>query len=170
MKTDNADFRKRVEEAREREKKIDEVRLAVIKWHLLVEQELNAFVGAALSNPDYIEIDRMNFHPKGKLALALSLKEDKDPLWAVFWAINQLRNKIAHKLDSKEVEERMQYLRKTYIGTLGSNQKADAEKTTDAEIVADASILVMGLLTQLTMDAKGRRGIIDEHWKSRSEV
>jgi hypothetical protein len=110
----------------------------------------------------------MNFHLKGNLGLALSPKEDKDPLWSVFWAINQLRNKIAHKLDSIEIDERMKYLRKTYIGILGSNQTADAEKRTDAETVDEASILVIGLIAQLAMDAKGRRAVIDQQWNSRS--
>jgi hypothetical protein len=41
----------------------------------------------------------MKVHPKGKLAVALSLKEDKDRIWNVFWALNQLRNKIAHNVE-----------------------------------------------------------------------
>jgi hypothetical protein len=170
MKTDNADFKKRMEEARERVKKLDELRVAVIKWHLLVEEALDTFLAASLYNPGYLSIDRMNFHLKGNLALALSLKGDKDALWAVFWALNQLRNKIAHKVDSTdEIDEKMKYLRKTYIGALLSNQTADAEKRTDAEIVEDASILIMGLIGQLALDARDRQGIIDQQWKSRSE-
>jgi hypothetical protein len=169
MKTDSAEFKKRMDEAREGVKKLDELRVAVIKWHLLVEQALDSFLSTSLFNPEHMSIDRMNFHPKGNLALALSLKEDKDPIWAVFWAVNQLRNKIAHNVESKVVEEKMKFLRKTYIDTLSRDQAAEAEKKSDTQIVEDASVLAMGLLGQLSLDAGGRRGIIDQHWKSRSE-
>jgi hypothetical protein len=133
-----------------------------------VEEALSSFLGVSLFNPEHVDIDHMKFHAKGELALALSLKEDKDPIWAVFWALNQLRNKIAHNVESKVVEERMKFLRKTYIGTLSPNEAAEAEKTSDTQIVEDASVLAMGFLGQLSLDARGRRGIIDEHWKSRS--
>jgi hypothetical protein len=169
MKTDSGEFKKRVEEAKERSKKIDALRVEVIKCHLLVEEALDTFIGTSLYYPDYLRQERLNFHLKGNLALSLSLKEDKDPLWAVFWAINYLRNKIAHNLDSEEIEEKMKFLRKTYIDTAGSNQKADAEKLSDIELVKDACWLVAGLFGQLTMDAKGRRAVIDQHWKGRSE-
>ncbi|MCC8954400.1 hypothetical protein H8B02_13355 [Bradyrhizobium sp. Pear77] len=39
-------------------------------------------------------------------------------MWAVFWAIGQLRNKLAHKIDSEEIDEKMEYLRKVYIAAL----------------------------------------------------
>jgi hypothetical protein len=94
MKTDSDEFWKRVEEAKEHEKKIDDLRVAVIKGHLLVEEAMDGLLEVALFSASYVWEERPTFHFKGKLAQALSLKEDKDPLWAVFWAINQLRNKI----------------------------------------------------------------------------
>jgi hypothetical protein len=168
MNLDNADFKKRVEEAKAEEGKIDAFRLEVIKWHALIDKDLDSFISAALPNPSYVKLEDMNFYRKGNLALALSLKDDKDPMWAVFWAITHLRNKSAHVFEPRIVKEKMDYLRKTYIGILGSNQKADAEKKTDPDIVKEATWLVMGFLGQLTQDAKGRAAIIDEHWEGRS--
>jgi hypothetical protein len=166
MKTDGAEFKKRVEEAKERLKKLDELRIEAIKGHVLIEEAMDAFLDASLFYPDYVRGERLNFHFKGNLAL--SLNEDKDSLWKVFWAMNELRNKIAHKIDSNEIEDKKTYLRKAFIDSLESNQKADVEKLSDPDMVKEASILVAGLFGQLALDARGRRGIIDEHWKARS--
>jgi hypothetical protein len=38
------------------------------------------------------------------------------------WAINQLRNEMAHNLDSKKIDEKMKFLRKTYIDALEPSQ------------------------------------------------
>jgi hypothetical protein len=170
MHADNAEFRKRVEEAKARMAKLDELRVMVIKGHTIVEEAMNHFLDTALSHPRYLTEERPTFHFKGKLAQSLALKEDNDSLWAVFWAINYLRNKIAHQIDSKEIEEKTQYLRKTYIGQLGSRQKAHAEKMSDPEIVQEASYDVVGLFGQLTMDATGRNAIIEKSWQARSET
>jgi hypothetical protein len=162
-------FAKVIEEARARRAKIDSLRNEVIAGHVLIEGAMDEFLEASLFYPDYIKEERLNFHFKVNLALALSLKEDKDKLWKVLWSMNQLRNKVAHQLDGKDIDEKMRYLRQAFIEALEPAQKADAEKYTDAELVREASILVAGLFGQLTMDAKGRRAIIDKNWKARSE-
>jgi hypothetical protein len=167
--TDNPEFRKRVEEAKARMAKLDELRIMVIKGHTVVEEAMDRFLDTALSHPQYFMEERPTFHFKGKIAQSLAMKEDKDSLWAVFWALNQLRNKIAHQIDSPEITEKMQYLRKTYIAQLGSRQKENAEKMTDVEIVENAAFDVGGLFGALTLDAKGRQAIIEQHWNSRSE-
>ena len=167
MKGDDAELQKKLKEIAERSKKIDELRVAVIKGHLIVEETLDAFIEASLFNPEQLKTERLNFHTKGSLALSLSLQEDQDQHWSVFWAVNQLRNKIAHKLDSEEIEEKMKFLRNAYIRTLSSKQAEHAEKLSDKEIVDAACYLTAGFLATLAQDAKTRRRIIDEHWKPR---
>jgi hypothetical protein len=85
--------------------------VAASKGHLIVEEALDKFLDAALFNPAPVWGEDPEFYFKGKLALSLGYKRDKDQLWSVLWAINQLRNKIAHELDSKKIDEKMQYLR-----------------------------------------------------------
>ncbi len=169
MKIDDAELQKHIKEAGERRKKIDELRLAVLEGHLIMEEQLENFLSVALFNPSHVNLDRMNFHMKCNLALALSLGEDKDPFWAIVWSLNQLRNKIAHDRDEKEIEEKMAYLRKTYIAALSPQQAQDAAKQTNKQIVDDASALCAGLFATLAMDAKERRAVIDQHWKARSQ-
>jgi hypothetical protein len=153
---EEGEFAKIFAEAKAREKKLDELRVAVIKWHLLVEGALDDFLTLAFFNPQHLKLDRMNFHLKGNLALALSLKGDTDPFWGVLWALN-LRNKIAHNVEPKEVDEKMKYLRKTYIEALEPSQRADAEKKADNQVVEDASILVIGFIGNIAMGTYGRR-------------
>jgi hypothetical protein len=170
MKLDDAELEKRIKEAGERRKKIDELRIAVLEGHLIMEEQLENFLSMALFNPSHVNLERLNFHMKGNLALALALGEDKDAFWSIVWALNQLRNKIAHERDAKEIEEKMAYLRKTYIAALHPRQGQDAEKQTNKEIVDAASALCAGLFAALAMGAKGRRAVIDQHWKARSEI
>jgi hypothetical protein len=127
MKTDSEEFKKLIQEARERDKRLDNLRVVAIKWHLLVEESLDRLLAVAVFNPEGLGIDGMNFRRKGDLAVALSLKEDKNPIWNVFWAVNQLRNKIAHNVEQKVVDEKVKYLRATYIASLEPSQRAEAE-------------------------------------------
>jgi hypothetical protein len=162
MKTDSIEFKKRLEEVRARAENLDQLRLAVIKWHLLVEGALDEFLTASVFHAEHLKVEQRNFHVKGELALSPSAKEDKDPWWAVFWALNQLRNKIAHRARDKEIDEKVQYLRKTFIDALESNQKADAERLANPELIEEAGILVMGFLAQLKMHSEARRAVSDK--------
>jgi len=155
MKIETAEFRKVIEEAKGREAKIDPVKLAALKWHLLLEKDLDTYLSKLIPNPSYVKIDDMPFRRKGEWALALSAGNDNDPVWGVFWAINQLRNKIAHEADPKATEEKMAYLRKVYVAALEPAQRADAEKKSDPEIVQESCWLVMGFLGQLGLQAGG---------------
>ena len=165
MKIDEAEIQKRVNAAQERKKKIDELRLAVLEGHLLMEEALDSFIDASVFHPEQLTSVNMNFHTKGALGVSLSLKRDKEELWSVFWAINQLRNKMAHNLDSREIDEKMKYLRKCYIDALNPAPAAHAKTLSDKEIVESACAVCSGFLGQLTSEAKARRQIIDQHWK-----
>ena len=151
--------------AHERRKKIVDLRRAALEGHLLMEEALNALLEACLFNPE-LKLNRTNFHLKGELAVSLAAGRGTDEIWAVFWAINQLRNKMAHNLDSKEIDEKMAYLRKAYIAVLGPAAAAHAETQTDKQIVDDACSVCAGFLGQLTSEARIRRAIIDKYWES----
>lgn len=168
MKIDDPELQKKIKEAVERKKKIDELRLAVLEGHLLMEEALDEFVEASMFHPEHLNHVNPNFHTKGHLALALSLQQDKDPFWTVFWAINQLRNKIAHKLDSTDIQEKMKYLRQCYLSVLSPEQKAYAEQQLDKYIVEVSCQVCTGFLATLTEDAKARRKIIDQRWTPRA--
>jgi len=118
MKLTEAEIKERVAAAQERRKKLVDLRLAVLEGHLIMEEALNGFLETSMFNPGEVKLDRTNFHVKGSFAVSLAASRGKDELWAAFWAINQLRNKIAHNIDSEEIDEKMEYLRKVYIAAL----------------------------------------------------
>src|SRR5712664_3950734 len=101
MKLTEEEIKERVAAAQERRKKLVDLRLAVLEGHLLMEEALNDFLEEALFNPEQVKLDRTNFHVKGNFAVSLAANRVKDEMWPVFWAINQLRNKLAHNLDSE---------------------------------------------------------------------
>jgi hypothetical protein len=167
MPIDSAELQKARDEAVKQVKKIDELRLSVLKGHFIMVEALDGFLTVALFNPTWLNLDRMNFHTKGNLALALSLGEDRDPWWDVVWALNQLRNKIAHSFDAKEIQEKMKFLRETFLKVLSERQRLDAEKFTDEQIVLESAYVCSGFLALLRTDAVTRRRAIDEYWQPR---
>jgi hypothetical protein len=167
VKADDARLTAKIKEITERAKKIDELRLGVIKGHLMLEETLDAYLEASMFHPEHLKEARLTFHAKGHLAWAMSLNQDKDTLWYLLWTVNELRNKIAHKLDSDEIEGKMKYVRTSYIRYLSPQQAKHAETLSDPHIAEAACQLCAGFLSTLMEDAKSRRGTIDQHWKSR---
>ena len=151
--------------SQERRKKIVDLRLAVLEGHLLMEEALNGFLEAAVSNPDQLDLTRVNFHTKGNFAVSLGAGRSKDRMWAVLWAINQLRNELAHNLDSPKLDERVSFLRKVYIDALEPKAAEHAKTLKDKDIIDAACAVCAGFLGQLTSEAQARRAIIDEHWE-----
>jgi hypothetical protein len=168
MPADEAEFQKKITEARKRANRVDELRIAVLRGHMIVEEGVEEFLEVALFNPTYMKVQEMTFRRKVELVLSLSFGRDKDEFWPVVWALNQLRNKVAHEQDPKEVEEKMKYLRGVFLKALSPAQARDMEKRTDKEIVEEASYLCAGLFGMLGLDARERRSLVEEHWESRS--
>jgi hypothetical protein len=165
MKLTEEEIKERVAAAQERRKKLVDLRLAVLEGHLLMEEALNDFLEEALFNPEQVKLDRTNFHVKGNFAVSLAANRVKDEMWPVFWAINQLRNKLAHNLDSEEIDEKMAYLRKVYIEALEPKPAEYAKTLGDKDLAEQACGVCTGFLAQLESEAIARRAIIDEHWE-----
>jgi hypothetical protein len=159
------EIKQRVSAAQERRKKIVDLKLAVLEGHLVMEESLNGFLEASLFNSAELNLERVNFHTKGNFAVSLAANRARDEMWAVLWAINQLRNKVAHKIDSEEIDEKMAYLRKVYIAALEPRPAEHAKTLGDKDLVDQACGVCTGFLGQLASEAKTRRGIIDQHWK-----
>ena len=165
MKLSESEIQERQAAAQQRAKKIDELRLSVLKGHLLMEEALDGFIQAAVCHPEQINHVNMNFHTKAHLAIALGCERDKDEMWSVVWAINQLRNKIAHKLDSDEIDAKVKFLRSTYVAALEPVPAEHAKTQAEKDMIDSACAVCVGFLGQLTSEAKTRRMLIDENWE-----
>jgi hypothetical protein len=165
MKVGEEELKARISAARERRKKIKDLTLAVIEGHLLIEEALDECIRTAVYHPEPLKSVRLMFYNKGMICASLCYKRERDEMWPVIWAVNQLRNTIAHNLDSEEIDEKVKYLRKCYIEALEPKPAAYAETQGDQQIVEDACGICVGFLAQLTSEAKLRRGLVDQHWK-----
>ena len=73
--------------------------LLILKGHLLVEEQLDAFVEANCERPSDLKDARLTFHQKMRLCQALGGWPKDDPLWRFVVQLNSVRNKLAHNLD-----------------------------------------------------------------------
>jgi hypothetical protein len=79
----------------------------VLKGHLLVEELLREYVNSELSKPEKLKDARLSFHHILAIARALSKDDSSDKLWDSIEKLNNLRNKLAHSLDKKIIEKRI---------------------------------------------------------------
>jgi len=91
---------------------IDRLATAVLKAHFLVEEFLDRALAAAAKSPKHLELERNpRFAQKMKWLRAFAPLGD-DSRWELVSALNNLRNKVAHKVDGPERKEALQKLRK----------------------------------------------------------
>ena len=79
MKTDSEEFKKLVEEARGRDKRLDELRIVVIKWHLLVEQALDIMLTSAVFESGRVGNRRNEIPPERAVSGSTQLKRRQGP-------------------------------------------------------------------------------------------
>ncbi|MCW5694851.1 MAG: hypothetical protein KIT48_21040 [Pseudolabrys sp.] len=167
MKTDDPRLEVGRKAMEERVKKFNDLMLATLKGHLVVEQALDSFLASSLSNADHIRGIKLTFNHKAQLCRALSFDQERDGLWDVVRAANRLRNQVAHDLNIEKIQTKMDELRKVYLGTLTPKQAKGLEEESDPSIVESACVLCAGFFATIEDDAKGRRGVVDKHWKPR---
>jgi len=111
--------------------------LAVLKGHLLFEEVLYAKVCAKCPNPDFIEKAQLRFVQLLNVARALYPPPEGDTkereLMQIFWdaaeALNTLRNRLAHRLEPKDISpllKRLQIRPRKGPVSLGDPKLADA--------------------------------------------
>jgi hypothetical protein len=168
VKTDDERLEKSRKEMQERIEKMDSLALTVSKGHLAIEQCMDDLISAALPHPESVLTEnRFSFSRKGHICQALSLGQHSDEIWKVFWAVNQLRNKIAHTLLTREIQEKMDRLKRTYFDILTPKQVESLEDQPDTYIALSACSMCAGFIANVAEDAKARAQIITEHWKPR---
>jgi len=90
---------------------VDDLTLVVLKGHLLMEELVNEIIADFCELPEYVEELRLSFFHKSKLARALSGKnlqgEPTDDPWRSLEALNSLRNQLAHQLEPKHLDQKI---------------------------------------------------------------
>jgi hypothetical protein len=154
--------------AQERIENMDKLQLTVSKAHLAIEQAMDEFITAAMPHPESVLTEnRFSFSRKGHICEAFSLDKNNEDIWKVFWAVNQLRNKIAHTLSPEEILDKMERLKKTYLGILTPKQVETMKDKPNDYIALAACSTCAGYIGNLTEDARARAETLEEHWKPR---
>ena len=97
-----------------------DLELVILKAHLLIEEQLNFLLAERLKNPSVLdEVELGSFH---RICLAQSFfPPDHQPwLWKGLKKLNRLRNHIAHDLEPKGVQDRIDDLISGYPGDLSN--------------------------------------------------
>jgi hypothetical protein len=78
----------------------DDLISTVLKGHLLIEEELELIINNFLPNAEAVNKAKFSFFNKTALAQAICWKWPDDEMWSLIFAINTLRNDLAHNLES----------------------------------------------------------------------
>ncbi|MEY9604818.1 hypothetical protein ABIF74_009510 [Bradyrhizobium japonicum] len=126
-----------------------------------MESAIDNIIGLIFFHPDILLDARMNFFQKVEILRAYSLREDEMSIWKLMHAIAELRNEVAHNLEPKKRQPRMDKVRKLFYSE-APEEAAEAHKDDpDEMIVMMASSLCTGFLGAHERDLAERRKTID---------
>jgi hypothetical protein len=133
--------------------------LTVLKGHLLVEELLSVLVQSAVKYPRAIEEANLGFYQLASMAKALVYEEgDLGSIWDSIFALNQLRNSLAHNLEPPDLEKR---LRRFFGGDSGGPPEADKFVAAEAQrpmrdMIAMICGVLMGYMSRPPEGAPGK--------------
>jgi hypothetical protein len=89
--------------------------LIVLKGHLLIEQRIREFISERMLSPSALDDARLSSYQAICLAEALTLPNTQPKqLWDTLRQLNTLRNQMAHNLDLRGVEQRVEKIINDY--------------------------------------------------------
>jgi len=127
--------------------KTRDLSLAVLKGHLLIEEMLAEVITSLLPHPEFID-KRLGFDRKLAFARAVSWDQQNNHIWDLVQAINNLRNDLAHNLDSPKLTTKLARFRAMHL-----NQFPDDAVLTDSELITGAIGYCMGFLSRRISEA-----------------
>ena len=106
--------------------------LVVLKGHLLIEEQLYVLLERRVAAPNKLRGLRLRFPQLVELAQALYGGDDLERIGRVCFALNTLRNDLAHRLESAELQAKIMGLERTFedaCGTQVTSGPTDARLT-----------------------------------------
>jgi hypothetical protein len=87
--------------------KTRELEITILKGHLLIEENLRELIDMKLPSPQALEDARLTTHQVICLAEAFFGPQADRWFWDILHRLNKLRNDIAHKVQPRDIAERM---------------------------------------------------------------
>jgi hypothetical protein len=85
----------------------DDMTLLILKGHLLIEEQLISILKDNVCYFDALNEARLTFYQRLQIVKAMKYREENDWVWAAIKKLNTLRNELAHKLESSQVESKV---------------------------------------------------------------
>jgi len=85
----------------------DDMTLLVLKAHLLIEEQLISILEDCVRDQDALNDARLSFSQRLQLVKAMKYEEKNLWVWTAIQKLNELRNELAHKIDSSKVESKV---------------------------------------------------------------
>ena len=97
-----------------------ELDLVILKAHLLVEEQLNFLIAGRLKTPSVLlNEERFESHYRIRLAQSLFESDFQPWLWKSLVQLNRLRNRVAHSLTPKGIDDIIDDLIQSIPGDFG---------------------------------------------------
>jgi len=100
---------------------LTDISLIVLRGHLIVEEELFDLVASISNAPELLRKGNLGFYNIASVAKALLYQEKYKSIWDAVFALNSLRNALAHHLETDELASRIE---KFGIAIYGGQPKA----------------------------------------------
>ena len=140
---------------------IDPLQHVILSGHLIIETALNNIVSLIFFHPEHIEEGRFRFEQKVRMARAFALRKDQDNVWDLIFAINSLRNDIAHNLTGEKRKSRMERVRDLLLVQPPLSGAIAVKKGSDEEVARYACAFCTGFLASLESDTRSLRRYIN---------
>jgi hypothetical protein len=131
MKSDDPRLIESHKRLTEEVKKLDDMIVTVLKYHVGVERSMVEFIEAHGKKADD------TFSEKIKQCESLNPPEIDAATWELLKRANRLRNAIAHKINGPEVKEEMKQTRAAYAA-LSEQSAKDQKAMTDVQLALSA--------------------------------
>jgi hypothetical protein len=153
---------KYVQQFKKHLEQVDAFTLVVLKSHLIMESAIDNVIRLIFFHPNIILDARMNFFQKVEIVRAYALREDEMSIWKLMHAIAELRNEVAHNLEPKKREPRIEKVRRLFYSEVSAEIAEAHRGAPDEMIVMVAASLCTGFLGAHENDLAGLRKMIDK--------
>ncbi|GAB5407357.1 MAG: hypothetical protein Aurels2KO_55880 [Aureliella sp.] len=141
----------------------NDITLIVLKGHLLVEEHLEIIINGFLPNHNAMQKARLTFHHKAAIAQSICWRRPEDEIWSLIFAINSLRNDLAHNLESQKRYRKVQEVLKQHTEmSVNDPDIRDVEECSDQDQLRLAFSHILGFLERFRRDIEGKADFIHQ--------
>ncbi len=144
--------------------------LIVLKGHLLLEQQLDEIIRTIVAHGGLLAGARLTFDLRARLAQAMCWGQHENSFWEFIFALNSLRNDLAHCLGSGKIDAKLQRVMAAHEATLTPEEKAELQTLEAHDRLKHGILQTMGFLASYSTDAHMYRSRTDGIYEMLSKV